>query len=81
MAADFQKPLNLHKLLKAIDFDRWLEERAAELQPPVCIQQLWQDTDFIVSVVGGPVRRPLLGLTEAEKSATRAAFEACGLRA
>jgi hypothetical protein len=27
------------------------------------------------------VRAPLLGLTEPEKAATRAAFEACGLKA
>lgn len=57
MAAEFQKPLNLHSLLKAIDFDAWIRARADQLQPPVCIQQLWFDTDFIVSVVGGPNRR------------------------
>ena len=57
MATEFQKPLNLHSLLKAIDFDVWIRERADQLQPPVCIQQLWFDTDFIVSVVGGPNRR------------------------
>jgi 3-hydroxyanthranilate 3,4-dioxygenase len=57
MQAEFQKPLNLHEVLKAIDFPRWIEERRGELQPPVCIQQVWRDTDFIVSVVGGPNRR------------------------
>jgi 3-hydroxyanthranilate 3,4-dioxygenase len=57
MQTEFQKPLNLHEALKAIDFPRWIEERRGELQPPVCIQQLWRDTDFIVSVVGGPNRR------------------------
>jgi 4-hydroxy-tetrahydrodipicolinate synthase len=30
--------------------------------------------------VGGGVRRPLIELTAAEKAATRAAFETCGLR-
>lgn len=57
MDTEFRKPLNLHALLKAIDFARWIDERRDRLQPPVCIQQVWQDTDFIVSVVGGPNRR------------------------
>jgi 4-hydroxy-tetrahydrodipicolinate synthase len=34
----------------------------------------------LLGQVGGPVRRPLLQLTEAEKAATRAAFDACGLQ-
>lgn len=40
-------------------------------------QKYWQE---LLGQVGGPVRRPLLGLTEAEKATTRQAFEACGLR-
>jgi len=40
-------------------------------------QKYWQE---LLGQAGGPVRRPLLGLTEAEKTATRAAFEACGLK-
>ena len=39
-------------------------------------QKYWQE---LLGQVGGPVRRPLLGLTPEEKAATRAAFEACGL--
>ena len=57
MSAEFQKPFNLHRTLKAIDFGAWIRERQDQLQPPVCIQQIWQNTDFIVSVVGGPNRR------------------------
>jgi 4-hydroxy-tetrahydrodipicolinate synthase len=34
----------------------------------------------LLGQVGGPVRRPLLNLTEQEKAATRLAFEACGLK-
>lgn len=41
-------------------------------------QKYWQE---LLGQAGGPVRRPLLGLTEAEKKATRAAFEGCGLKA
>jgi 4-hydroxy-tetrahydrodipicolinate synthase len=40
-------------------------------------QKYWQE---LLGQVGGPVRRPLLGLTEAEKAATRTAFEGCGLK-
>ena len=41
-------------------------------------QKYWQD---LLGQAGGAVRAPLLALTELEKAATRAAFEACGLKA
>lgn len=41
-------------------------------------QKYWQE---LLGQAGGPVRPPLLVLTEPEKAATRAAFEACGLKA
>jgi 4-hydroxy-tetrahydrodipicolinate synthase len=44
---------------------------------PQAHQKYWQE---LLGQAGGPVRRPLLTLTEAEKAATRAAFEACGLK-
>ncbi|SEO96047.1 4-hydroxy-tetrahydrodipicolinate synthase [Salinihabitans flavidus] len=37
----------------------------------------WQE---LLGQVGGPVRAPLLQLTEEEKARTRAAFDACGLK-
>lgn len=46
-------------------------------EKPHAHQKYWQD---LLGQTGGRVRPPLLDLTEAEKSATRAAFEACGLR-
>jgi 4-hydroxy-tetrahydrodipicolinate synthase len=39
-------------------------------------QKYWQE---LLGQAGGAVRAPLPGLTQAEKAATRAAFEACGL--
>ncbi|MFT4097268.1 MAG: dihydrodipicolinate synthase family protein [Rhodoblastus sp.] len=45
-------------------------------EKPHAHQKYWQD---LVGQTGGHVRAPLLELTEAEKAATRAAFEACGL--
>lgn len=41
-------------------------------------QKYWQE---LLGQAGGAVRAPLLALTEKEKAATRAAFEACGLKA
>ena len=45
-------------------------------EKPHAHQKYWQE---LLGQVGGRVRAPLLELTESEKSATRAAFEACGL--
>ena len=39
-------------------------------------QKYWQE---LLGQVGGPVRRPLLNLTEDERAATRRAFESCGI--
>lgn len=51
-----------------------------ETRPPgkaAAHQKYWQE---LLGQAGGRVRRPLLELTEKEKAATRAAFEACGLK-
>jgi 3-hydroxyanthranilate 3,4-dioxygenase len=44
-------------MLKALDFPRWLDEHRHLLKPPVGNAQVWQDTDFIVTLVGGPNQR------------------------
>lgn len=44
---------------------------------PQAHQKYWQE---LLGQAGGPVRAPLLQLTEAEKAATRQAFEQCGLQ-
>ncbi|MDB2408131.1 dihydrodipicolinate synthase family protein [Jannaschia sp.] len=43
---------------------------------PTAHGKYWQD---LLGQVGGPVRHPMLNLTQAEKDATRIAFEGCGL--
>jgi 3-hydroxyanthranilate 3,4-dioxygenase len=43
--------------LKAFNFQRWIDEHRAELEPPVCNRQVFEDDDFIVMVVGGPNSR------------------------
>ena len=46
-------------------------------EKPHAHPKYWQE---LLGQAGGPVRRPMLDLTEAEKAATRAAFEKCGLK-
>jgi 4-hydroxy-tetrahydrodipicolinate synthase len=46
-------------------------------EKPNAHAKYWQD---LLGQAGGPVRRPLLDLTDAEKAATKAAFETCGLK-
>jgi len=40
-----------------LDFRQWIDAHRDLLRPPVGNAQIWQDTDFIVTVVGGPNRR------------------------
>lgn len=44
-------------MLKPFDFPQWITEHQHLLQPPVGNAQVWQDTDFIVTIVGGPNQR------------------------
>ena len=44
-------------MLPPIHFPQWLADNQHLLRPPVGNQQIWQDTDFIVTVVGGPNKR------------------------
>jgi 4-hydroxy-tetrahydrodipicolinate synthase len=46
-------------------------------EKPQAHQKYWQE---LLGQVGGPTRRPQPNLTEAEKVATKAAFETCGLK-
>jgi 4-hydroxy-tetrahydrodipicolinate synthase len=52
-------------------------KRTKPADKPQAHGKYWQE---LLGQVGGPVRAPMLNLTDAEKAATRAAFEACGLR-
>ena len=42
------------KSLMAFNFQEWIEEHRHLLKPPVMNQQVFEDNDFIVMVVGGP---------------------------
>lgn len=39
------------------NFQRWIDEHRDLLKPPVGNAQIWQDSDFIVTIVGGPNAR------------------------
>ncbi|KQP03816.1 3-hydroxyanthranilate 3,4-dioxygenase [Pseudorhodoferax sp. Leaf265] len=42
---------------RPFNFPRWIDDNAHLLKPPVGNQQIWQDSDLLVTVVGGPNRR------------------------
>jgi 3-hydroxyanthranilate 3,4-dioxygenase len=45
------------KSLTAFNFKKWIDEHRHLLKPPVCNQQVFEENDFIVMVVGGPNSR------------------------
>ncbi len=51
MSADSQ-PTSITMALP-FNLDAWLEENADSLKPPVNNKQIWEDSDMIVTVVGG----------------------------
>jgi len=52
-------------------------QRTKPADKPQAHGKFWQE---LLGQVGGPVRPPMLNLSDAEKAATREAFAACGLR-
>ena len=43
--------------LTAFNLQAWIEEHREFFKPPVCNQQVFEDDDFIVMIVGGPNSR------------------------
>ena len=43
--------------LASIDLAGWIEDHREQLRPPVGNAQIWDEGDFIVTVVGGPNQR------------------------
>ncbi len=43
--------------LMAFNFQKWIDDHRDQLKPPVCNQQVFEENDFIVMVVGGPNSR------------------------
>ena len=45
------------KTLKAFNLHGWIEQNRERLKPPVGNAQVWEDGEFMVTVVGGPNQR------------------------
>jgi 3-hydroxyanthranilate 3,4-dioxygenase len=45
------------KSLTAFNLQQWIDDHRDRLQPPVCNQQVFEENDFIVMIVGGPNSR------------------------
>ena len=45
------------KALTAFNLQQWIEAHREQLRPPVCNQQVFEENDFIVMIVGGPNSR------------------------
>lgn len=45
------------KLMPPINFKEWIDENREAFKPPVGNKKIWEDTDFMVFVVGGPNQR------------------------
>jgi len=43
--------------LKAFNLHQWIDENRDKLKPPVGNAQVWEDGEFMVTVVGGPNQR------------------------
>src|SRR5271154_3887909 len=53
--------------LTPLNFKKWIDEHRSMLKPPVGNQQIWQDREFMVTVVGGPNSRTDYHINEGEE--------------
>jgi 4-hydroxy-tetrahydrodipicolinate synthase len=65
------------KIRDSLEPVRQALKKTRPAEKPQAHQKYWQE---LLGQVGGPVRRPMLQLTDAERAAIRAAFETCGLK-
>lgn len=53
--------------LKPLNLKKWIDEHRHLLKPPVGNQQVWEDSDFMVTVVGGPNSRTDYHINQGEE--------------
>jgi 3-hydroxyanthranilate 3,4-dioxygenase len=53
--------------LAPINFRKWIEENRHLLKPPVGNRQIWENREFMVTVVGGPNSRTDYHINEGEE--------------
>jgi 3-hydroxyanthranilate 3,4-dioxygenase len=44
-------------MLAPFNFKKWIDENRDQLRPPVCNKLVYEDSDFIIMVIGGPNTR------------------------
>lgn len=44
-------------MLPPLNLKKWIDENRAHLKPPVCNKTVYEDSDFIIMVIGGPNTR------------------------
>ena len=54
-------------ILPPINFKDWIEDNRELLKPPVCNKVVYEDTEFIIMVVGGPNMRKDYHVDEGEE--------------
>ena len=50
-----------------LNFKKWIDNNRNLLKPPVCNKVVWEDSDFIIMVVGGPNTRKDYHVDEGEE--------------
>ncbi len=54
-------------MIKPFNFKKWIDENRDQLKPPVGNKQIWEDREFMVTVVGGPNSRTDYHINEGEE--------------
>jgi 3-hydroxyanthranilate 3,4-dioxygenase len=54
-------------ILQPLNFQKWIEEHRDQFKPPVGNQQVWEDREFMITVVGGPNSRTDFHVNQGEE--------------
>lgn len=57
----------MYKDMRPLNFKKWIDENRHLLKPPVGNKQVWEDREFMVTVVGGPNSRADYHINEGEE--------------